>query len=169
MGASTNRLLRSYAPSDIIGINISEKQLATCRRRAPGCRFLTMDATELRFPKDSLGNILCVEAAFHFDTREEFLREAQRVLKPGGCLALSDVLLSSKQSAHNAGKRAETTGWPLYSEKFWREVQPGRSCGRSRSTHGAVTCYSMIICSFRAQACRHAATRMPASRDGAAI
>jgi SAM-dependent methyltransferase len=93
MGASSKRLLRWYHPRDVTAINISDKQLDTCRERAPGCRFLNMSATRLGFPDCSFDNILCVEACFHFDTREQFLREANRVLKPGGSLALSDLLL----------------------------------------------------------------------------
>jgi MPBQ/MSBQ methyltransferase len=99
MGASTQRLLRDYDPRCVTGINISEKQLATCRRRAPGCRFLNMDATRLQLPDESFDNVLCVEAVFHFNTRAQFLREASRVLKPRGCLALSDILLRSLRLA----------------------------------------------------------------------
>ena len=40
-----------------------------------------MDATELDFRDNSFDSIICVEAAFHFDTREKFVREAYRVLK----------------------------------------------------------------------------------------
>jgi len=92
LGASTKRLTQSYAPDMITGVNISEKQIADARAHAPGCSFKVMNATELDFPDNHFDAMICVESAFHFGTRDKFLKEAHRVLKPGGSLVLSDIL-----------------------------------------------------------------------------
>jgi MPBQ/MSBQ methyltransferase len=91
-GATTRHLTKYYLPANVTGINISQKQLRRARLNAPGSKFLMMDATDLKFDDNSFDAVICVEAAFHFGTRQRFLSEARRVLRPGGFLVLSDIL-----------------------------------------------------------------------------
>jgi erythromycin 3''-O-methyltransferase len=78
-------------PRHLVALNVSLGQLAHARRYArPGLDFVGGSATRLPLADDSLDRVLALEASFHFDTREDFLHEAARVLRPGGVLALAE-------------------------------------------------------------------------------
>jgi cytochrome P450/ubiquinone/menaquinone biosynthesis C-methylase UbiE len=107
LGATTAVVKSKWPHCSVTGINISTRQIEHARANAPQCSFRQMDATTLHFPDETFDLVVCVEAAFHFDSRRDFLREAFRVLKKGGALLLADILF------HDTPEAERTILWPV--------------------------------------------------------
>ena len=97
LGGTLSALAERHTDTMLVGLNIDRRQLEICRDIAPppsgSLALVEGDACALPFAARSFDQILCVEAMFHFRSRQIFLGEAARLLRSGGLLALSDILL----------------------------------------------------------------------------
>jgi MPBQ/MSBQ methyltransferase len=85
----------------LTGVNIDPRQLDICRGLPMSGNNLSLvaaDACALPFRSGSFDRVLCIEAMFHFRSREIFMREAANVLRGGGRFVLSDILLRNPES-----------------------------------------------------------------------
>jgi MPBQ/MSBQ methyltransferase len=94
-GGSTKRLCEVFGVPNVTGINLAQDQVDFARRKGIRCELRVMDAARLEFEPDTFDAILCIEAAFHFRSRQSFLTDAHRVLAPEGRLVMSDLLFRS--------------------------------------------------------------------------
>ena len=88
-------------PLRLTGLNIAKRQLVRARRlvvphEGNQIAFVEGDACKLPFRASSFDVVLAVECVFHFSSRAAFLRQAARVLRPGGRLVLSDFVATGK-------------------------------------------------------------------------
>jgi len=112
-----------FAPRHITGLNVTPIQVRIgnerVRRRGLTERITLRQgsATEMPLPDACCDVVTAVECAFHFDTREAFLAEAFRVLRPGGRLVLADIIRAAPAPAGLRGRLQDFT-WSQFAQKF---------------------------------------------------
>lgn len=112
----------ALAAIDILPENVQVARTFYGQMRA--LTYLLGDAQALPFGAAVFDRAVCLEAAFHFSDRAQFLREAQRVLKPGGRLVVVDFLWRDggravMQARSDAGVVMKTWGF----RDFWTQQE----------------------------------------------
>lgn len=83
--------------SQVFATDLTREMLAAARNHLrAGCdnvRFIVADAENLPFLDETFDAVTCRIAAHHFPDAAAFIREASRVLKPGGRLLLIDNIV----------------------------------------------------------------------------
>jgi len=102
MGTQDIYLFENFKPLSIDGLDVTWGHIQHGRRRAAEAHiedrvsFHHGTATQIPFPDKTFTQLLSIEGPEHFDTREMFLHEAHRVLRPGGVIALADFIVKRK-------------------------------------------------------------------------
>jgi MPBQ/MSBQ methyltransferase len=111
VGGTLGTIAAAHQRMRLLGVNLDARQLALAAAawRAPAHSQLTWlqaDGLALPLASASVDRLLCIEAMFHFASRAGFLAEAARVLKPGGLLVCSDLVMRAPFDAAAAGDAA---------------------------------------------------------------
>ncbi|KAM8933933.1 putative methyltransferase [Pelodytes ibericus] len=96
VGCGTGQSTRILVPNfqKVLGADISEAQIEEAKKAdvSPNVTYSVSPAEELPV-EDASVDLVTASAAVHWFNTEKFLKEVNRILKPGGCLALFTYML----------------------------------------------------------------------------
>ena len=72
----------------VIGMDISEGMIEQAKAKFPQIRLICGDVTSLPFDSETFDGAFAIQLLHHLKKKEIFFKEAHRVLRKGGCLAI---------------------------------------------------------------------------------
>jgi ubiquinone/menaquinone biosynthesis C-methylase UbiE len=111
--------LASILDCKVTGITLSEKQVKQAKEFAMKKEvdrlvdFKVMDYCKTEFPDESFDIVWGCESICYADDKEKFIKEAWRLLKPGGRLVVADGFVSDFANNENPIIRQWLDGWQV--------------------------------------------------------
>jgi ubiquinone/menaquinone biosynthesis C-methylase UbiE len=105
-GFASHYIATTFPGTVVTGMDLLPANISSCIQRFPpreGLGFVAGDACRMPFGPGEFNRILCLEAAFHFPDRAQFLSEARRVLQRGGTMLLVDFMWKEREHGAVSG------------------------------------------------------------------
>ena len=84
--------LTKQKPARYCGVDLSDEMIRMAQKKQiEGAEFVVSSAEKLPYPDESFDIVTCSQSFHHYPYPEAAMREAKRVLKPGGLYILSDT------------------------------------------------------------------------------
>lgn len=132
VGGSALSLAKNFG-CQVTGITLSDKQIVTATQNAKQqnlsgpVKFYCRDFTQTKFKKGQFSVVWALESVCHAQNKLDFIKEAYRVLKPGGRLILADFFATDApaQTDNSLLKMAKGWGVPFFEsgDNFQRFLQ----------------------------------------------
>ena len=85
-------LLTKQRPARYCGADLSDEMIRVAKKKQiEGAEFAVGSADKLPYPDETFDVVTCSQSFHHYPYPEQAMREAKRVLKPGGLYILSDT------------------------------------------------------------------------------
>ncbi len=98
-GGGASYIARYLSPKKVVGSDITKRSITFNKDKYKSIQnlsFIVADAHNLPFLDNSFDVVINVETSHHYEDFPQFLKEVRRVLRPKGCLLITDYRVVEK-------------------------------------------------------------------------
>ncbi|MFN8354496.1 MAG: class I SAM-dependent methyltransferase [Spirosomataceae bacterium] len=116
-GVQSFYIFKRFNPQYLTGIELNSENLKIAqsgitKETEMRMQFVQDNAEVLeKIEKNSTDIVICIESAFHYDNKQSFIEQVNRILKPSGKFLIADLLLKPKKRVNFWERKVKFNLW----------------------------------------------------------